>query len=59
MTLVEPGEGAIAGMGGVEYAMMFDDSELVGVTGVWFDGSHGRVGIEEVDVVVIENSVFQ
>ena len=57
MTLVRFGEGS--NTDGVEYAVMFRDSELVGVMGVWFDGSLGRVGIEEVNVVVIENSVFQ
>ncbi len=51
--------GGAMGGGGVRYALRFSDSDLVGITGLEVTGSPGRIGVEDVNVVDIENSVFK
>lgn len=44
---------------GVQYVLQFKDTSLIGMSGISFQNASGRIGIEDVHVVAIEDCSFE
>ncbi len=59
MTFSDEGGGGAMNTGGVPNVLQFKNAHLLGITGLELSSSPGRISVEGVNTVVIENSVFQ